>query len=192
VTPRPGAGPRRDAPVPQPPFWGPRRVSADLRDIWRQLDRNTLFRHHWGGHRAKGAEYDRIVAEVFEPELARLSEEALRDGWLSADIVSGFFPCNSLGDELVIFDPFAPANEVTRLAFPRQPDGERLSLADYFRPMDSGERDVVVFQAVSAGKRAGAYIEELQHSGDYSRMLYVNGLASGTAEALADYAHALA
>src|SRR5919205_1424490 len=52
--------------------------------------------------------------------------------------------------------------------------------------------DVVALQAVTTGPRAGAYIEELQESGDYSRMLYVNGLASGTAEALADYAHALA
>src|SRR5207302_6757321 len=81
---------------------------------------------------------------------------------------------------------------VARLDFPRQSDGERLCLADYFRPLDSGERDVVGLQAVSAGKRAGEYVEELQQSGDYSRMLYVNGLASGTAEALADYAHNLA
>ena len=51
---------------------------------------------------------------------------------------------------------------------------------------------MVVLQAVSTGPRAGAYVEELQQSGDYSRMLYVNGLASGTAEALADYAHTLA
>src|SRR5439155_1538122 len=60
------------------------------------------------------------------------------------------------------------------------------------RPLDSVQRDVVVLQAVSAGKRAGEYVEELQRSGDYGRMLYVNGLASGTAEALADYAHHLA
>src|SRR5207247_9161827 len=96
------------------------------------------------------------------------------------------------GDQLSIFDPVEHDREVTRLEFPRQPDGERLCLADYFRPLASGERDVVVLQAVSAGPRAGAYIEELQLSGDYSRMLYVNGLASGTAEALADYAHTLA
>ena len=51
---------------------------------------------------------------------------------------------------------------------------------------------MVVLQAVSAGPRAGQYVEELQQSGEYSRMLYVNGLASGTAEALADYAHHLA
>ncbi|HEX8966482.1 MAG TPA: vitamin B12 dependent-methionine synthase activation domain-containing protein, partial [Chloroflexota bacterium] len=186
------AEPRRDLLVPVPPFWGARRIDADLRDVWDGLDRNTLFRHHWGGYRARGPEYERIVRDIFEPRLEALMRDARRDGWLQPLIVSGFFACNASGDELIVFDPEDGQTEVARLAFPRQPDGERLSLADYFRPLESGERDVVVFQAVSAGPRAGQYVEELQRSGDYSRMLYVNGLASGTAEALADYAHHLA
>jgi 5-methyltetrahydrofolate--homocysteine methyltransferase len=192
VTPRPGAGPRRDVAVPEPPFWGARRVVADLRQVWQHLDRNTLFRHHWGGHRAKGAEFERIVREIFEPELEALTADALRAGWLQPLIVSGYFPCNASGDELIVFDPLDHDREVTRLGFPRQPDGERLCLADYFRPLETGGRDVVALQAVSAGPRAGDYVQELQQSGDYGRMLYVNGLASGTAEALADYAHNLA
>jgi 5-methyltetrahydrofolate--homocysteine methyltransferase len=189
VTPKPGSGPRRDVVVPTPPYWGARRVAADLREVWRSIDRNTLFRHHWGGHRAKGAEYERIIREVFEPQLAQLMDDAVRDSWLEALIVTGYFPCNAREDSLVIFDPSDHSIEVARLDFPRQSDGERLCLADYFRPMDSGERDVVVLQAVTTGARAGRYVEELQQSGDYSRMLYVNGLASSTAEALAEYAH---
>lgn len=192
VTPRPGAGPRRDVSVPKPPFWGARRVPADLQTVWQYLDRNTLFRHHWGGHKAKGEEYERIIREVFEPELASLSLDALQEGWLQPLMVSGYFPCNASNDQLIVFDPESPNREVARLDFPRQPDGERLCLTDYFRPVESNERDVVVLQAVSAGPRAGAYVEALQQSGEYSRMLYVNGLASGTAEALADYAHHLA
>jgi len=116
----------------------------------------------------------------------------LRAGWLEPLIVSGYFPCNAAGEQLIVFDPEDQSREVARLDFPRQPDGERLCLADYFRPVESNERDVVVLQAVSAGPRAGEYVEALQQSGEYSRMLYVNGLASGTAEALADYAHNLA
>ncbi|HEY3063230.1 MAG TPA: vitamin B12 dependent-methionine synthase activation domain-containing protein, partial [Chloroflexota bacterium] len=192
VTPRPGAGPRRDVAVPVPPFWGARRVSADLRAVWQHLDFNTLYRHHWGGHRAKGAEYERIVHEIFEPELAELQASALAEGWLAPLIVSGYFPVQSDGQQLIVFDPSRQDVELTRLDFPRQADGERLCLADYFRSVSSGEKDVLVLQAVSAGGRAGALVEELQQSGDYSRMLYVNGLASGTAEALADYAHSLA
>src|SRR5258708_24712705 len=99
VTPRPGVGQGRDVKIPVPPFWGARRIEADLRHVWQSLDRNTLFRHHWGGHKAKGPEYERIIREVFEPELASLSEDALRSGWLSPLIVSGYFPCNAAGDE---------------------------------------------------------------------------------------------
>jgi 5-methyltetrahydrofolate--homocysteine methyltransferase len=192
VTPRPGSGPRRDNPIPTPPFYGARTVTADLHDVWKYLDRNTLFRHHWGGHRAKGAEYERIINEIFEPELASLSEDALHEGWLQPLIVSGYFPCGASGDQLIVFDSTRQDIEVARLSFPRQPDGERLCLSDYFRSIESQQRDVVVFQAVTTGPRAGQYVEDLQRTGDYSRMLYVNGLASGTAEALADYAHHLA
>ncbi len=189
VTPKPSAGPRQDVPVPTPPFWGARRVTASLADVWQHLDLNTLYRHHWGGHRAKGPEYERIIREVFEPELAALQAAALAEGWLEPLIVSGYFPVQSAGNQVVVFDPIDQDREVTRLDFPRQSDGERLCLADYFR---ADVKDVLALQAVSAGPRAGAYVEELQQSGDYSRMLYVNGLASGTAEALADYAHGLA
>jgi 5-methyltetrahydrofolate--homocysteine methyltransferase len=192
VSPRRSAGPRRDVPVPAPPFFGARRITAALTDVWQYLDLNSLFRHHWGGHRAKGTDYQRIVSEIFEPEPARLKADALRDGWLAADVVAGYFPCLADGDQLAIFDPDDRTRELTRLSFPRQPDGELLCLADYFRPLGSAQPDVVALQAVTVGGRAGAYVEELQVAGDYSRMLYVNGLASGTAEALAEWAHRLA
>jgi 5-methyltetrahydrofolate--homocysteine methyltransferase len=180
--------PRQDARVPLPPYWGARTVAAELRDVWRHLDRNTLFRYHWGGYRVAPDAFQRLVHEVFEPTLARLSDDAQREGWLQPLIVNGYFACNADGDDLLIYS----GAEVARLTFPRQPDGERLCLADYFRAVGSGERDVVAFQAVTTGPRAGEYIEQLLGSGDYARMLYVSGLAAATAEALADYAHSLA
>ncbi|MBV9543412.1 MAG: dihydropteroate synthase, partial [Chloroflexi bacterium] len=192
VMPKLAEPPRRDVEVPKPPFWGTRTLEVDLGTIWQHLDKNTLFRHHWGGHRAKGEDYQRLVRELFEPTLAELQEDALRDGWLSALIVSGYFPANADADQLVVCDPTRPELGVIRLEFPRQNDGERLSLVDYFRPLTSGEVDVVSLQAVSAGARASELVEELQRAGDYSRMLYVNGLASSTAEALAEYAHRVA
>jgi 5-methyltetrahydrofolate--homocysteine methyltransferase len=185
-------GPRRDVPVPHPPYWGARGVAADLRDVWRDLDRNSLFRYHWGGFRASPDALKRMTREVFEPKLASLSEDALRAGWLQPLIVCGYFACNADGDALDIYAGPESTTRLIRLEFPRQPDGEQLCLADYFRPMDSGERDVVALQAVTTGPRAGQYIEDLQRSGEYARMLYVSGLAAATAEALAEYAHNLA
>jgi 5-methyltetrahydrofolate--homocysteine methyltransferase len=188
VVPKPSAGPRQDVPIPRPSHWGVQVIEAGLRDVWQHLDKNTLFRHHFGGHRAKGSEYTRIVEEVFEPELALLQMDAVHDGWLQARMVIGTFRCNSDGDALILWGSES-REELGRLQFPRQPSGDQLCLADYFRDRDAPEVDVVVLQAVTVGPRAGEYIEELQHAGDYSRMLYVNGLASSTAEALAEFAH---
>jgi 5-methyltetrahydrofolate--homocysteine methyltransferase len=159
--------------------------------VWRHLDRNTLFRYHWGGYRASADDFRRLVREVFEPRLETLLTEASRDGWLQPAIVSGFFACNADGDDLVLFAAPRSSATLARLSFPRQSDGERLCLADYFRPIESGERDVVALQAVTAGARAGEYIDELLRAGQDARMLYVSGLAAATAEALADYAHSL-
>jgi 5-methyltetrahydrofolate--homocysteine methyltransferase len=182
----------RRADVSVPPYWGARRRTADLRDVWRSIDRNTLFRFHWGGYRAADAAYTHLVTEFFEPRLSELTEDALQSGWLQPLIVAGYFPCNADGDTVVVYAPHAPSTEVARLEFPRQADGERLCLADYFSPLASGQRDVVALQAVSVGPRAGQEVERLQREGQYERMLLVNGLASATAEALAEHAHRLA
>ncbi len=184
-------GPSQDIPVPHPPYWGARQVAADLRDVWRSLDRNTLFRYHWGGYRVSNDELQRLIRDVFEPRFAVLSDDARRDGWLQPLIVSGYFACNADGDSLIIYASPDSGSVLTRLDFPRQPDGERLCLADYFRLLESGQRDVVALQAVTTGPRAGEYIEELLGSGAYARMQYVSGLAAATAEALAEYAHLL-
>jgi hypothetical protein len=83
----------------------------------------------------------------------------------------------------VVFDVHDRDRKVARFAFPRQPDADRRRLSDYFRPLGT-ERDLVGFQAVSAGTRAGQYLEELQRRVDCSRMLYGNSVASSTAEVL--------
>ncbi|HEY1297380.1 MAG TPA: homocysteine S-methyltransferase family protein, partial [Chloroflexota bacterium] len=123
-----------DVPIPVPERWGPRLVTAELSDVWQHIDRNTLFRLHWGGHKAKGAAFTEVVRDVFEPELARLQAHAVAEGWLQAGIVSGAFPCNADGDTLVVYDADDHAREVARFAFPRQADGDRRCLTDYFRP----------------------------------------------------------
>ncbi|GAC1324412.1 MAG: hypothetical protein NVSMB2_22500 [Chloroflexota bacterium] len=182
----------RDVRVPVAPFFGARRLETDLASVWPHLDRKTLFRYHWGGYRARADDYERLVSQSFEPELERLLSDAVHERWLEPLMVSGYYACNGLGDSIVVFDPRHHDHELMRLDFPRQSDGERLCLSDYVRPLSSGQRDVIAFQAVSTGPRAGGLIEDLQRAGEYRRMLLVNGLASATAEALADYGHAIA
>lgn len=78
---------------------------------------------------------------------------------------------------------------VSRFPFPRQPARERLCLADYFLPLESGKRDVAAFQIVTAGREATEHTERLQKAGEYSASFYAHGLSVQTAEGLAEWLH---
>jgi 5-methyltetrahydrofolate--homocysteine methyltransferase len=180
-----------DVPVPAPPFWGTRVVRVPASEVYPLLDLNNLFRLHWGGRGLKGEEWERLLREEFRPRLERLQREALERGWLAPAAVYGYFPCNADGDDLVVYDPADPDRELTRFTFPRQPRGDYLCLADYFRPLSSGQKDVVAFQAVTAGAAADDLSEALLSGGDYSEGFYIHGLSSQVAEGLAEYVHRL-
>ncbi|HNP85520.1 MAG TPA: homocysteine S-methyltransferase family protein [Kouleothrix sp.] len=184
----------RGAPVPTPPFWGAQVITRiKLQDVVDCLDRNALYRLQWGAKNAKGAEWERLQGE-FDVKVRELLREAERDGWLEPKVVYGYFPVQSAGNDLIVYDPAsvrgetsAPPRELTRFVFPRQPARERLCLADYFRPVTSGEYDVAAFQIVTMGTRVDELTEELQRAGDYSRSYYIHGLSVSLAEALAEY-----
>jgi 5-methyltetrahydrofolate--homocysteine methyltransferase len=176
---------------PVPPFWGTRVVpSGDVKlaDVWPHLDLTELFKLQWGVRGAK-AEYERLVAEEFGPKLAALKAEVVANGWLVPKVVYGYFPCHAEGNDLVVLDPVHRKQPLARLAFPRQPDERHLCLADYFR--EEPGSDVVAFQVVTVGPEATRLADAWQEKGDYSRALYLHGLAVETAEALADYWHAV-
>jgi 5-methyltetrahydrofolate--homocysteine methyltransferase len=176
-------------PVPTPPFWGTRTVRIDPEEVYPLLDLKTLYRLHWGGRGLHGDEWDRIVREEFEPTLARLQREASEEGWLNPAAVYGYFPANSQGDDLIVYDPEDHDREIARFPFPRQARGEFLCLADYFRPIESGVKDVVAFQAVTVGREADDLAEDLQGRGDYGDMLYIHGLSVSLAEGMAEWVH---
>ncbi|HET9595766.1 MAG TPA: vitamin B12 dependent-methionine synthase activation domain-containing protein [Anaeromyxobacteraceae bacterium] len=174
---------------PAPPFWGTRAVPAGeirLQDVWPHLDLVELFKLQWGVRGPK-AEYERLVKEEFGPKLEALKAEILTNGWLSPRVVYGYFPCHAEGDDLVVLDPVHRKEPLARLRFPRQPDERHLCLADYFRPEPGS--DTVAFQVVTVGHEATRLADAWQEKGDYSRALYLHGLAVETAEALAEYWH---
>jgi 5-methyltetrahydrofolate--homocysteine methyltransferase len=158
---------------PRPPFLGSKQIEVPLEAVWPHLDLNTLFRLHWGVRKIDEGERQRLLQTEFLPLLEELKAEAVRDGWLRGHAVYGFYPAVADGNELV------------RLPFPRQAGGEKLCLADYFQPI-GGRPDLVAFQAVTTGRQTEAVYERLEREGEYSRGLYIRGLASSTAEALAE------
>ena len=184
-----------DNPLPTPPFWGTRVIrDIPLDDVFRHLDLDELYRLQWGG-RGSGPEYDATVRDVFKPTLDRLTEEAKREKWLTPQAVYGYFPVQSSGRDLIVYDPAAYASdggslrEIARFNFPRQEGRERLALSDYFRSVDSGDVDVAAFQIVTVGDVATRRFEEIQGRGDYSEAFFSHGLSVETAEAVAQWMH---
>ncbi len=182
---------RADVPVPTPPFWGAKATKRiRLEDVVACLDRNALYRLQWGAKNAKGDEWARLKDE-FDQKVRDLLREAERDHWLEPQVAYGYFPVQSDDHDLIVYDPADRNNELTRFVFPRQPERERLCLADYFRSVASGEHDVAVFQLVTMGRKVDDLSEELQRQGDYSRGYYIHGLGVSLAEALAEYTNRL-
>ena len=183
----------RNAPVPRPPFWGPRTLKhIPLAEVLPLIDRDELFRLSWGAKNAHGAEWERLRAE-FTARLARMEAQALAEGWLRPQAVYGYFPCQADGDDLVVYAPEAivggERRAIARFHFPRQADDERLCIADYFAPTASGQLDVVALQVVTVGETATARFDAHQAAGDYSEAYYIHGLAVQTAEATAEWLH---
>jgi 5-methyltetrahydrofolate--homocysteine methyltransferase len=181
-----------DVPIPEPPFWGVREVEVDLDQVFPYLDRHVLFKLHWGGRGKKGEEWRQIVEgheddEGFAPKLDRMWRE---QDYLHPRVKLGYFPCNADGNELVIFDPDDHDREIERLVFPRQPRHDRICLADFYRPIDSGERDVVALQAVTVGSEVTERIGQLERDGEFAEQLFVHGLGVQAAEGLAEWLHA--
>ncbi|MEJ7812130.1 MAG: methionine synthase [Gemmatimonadaceae bacterium] len=185
-----------NVPVPAAPFFGARVLrDIPLAEVFALLDLDELFRLQWGG-RGSGPAYEATVRDEFRPTLARLTAAAEREGWLTPRAVYGYFPVQSSGNDLVVYDPAAYGSdggalrEIARFHFPRQEGRERLCLADYFRSVESGVVDVVAFQVVTVGDEATRRFEELQTRGEYGEAFYAHGLAVEAAEAVAQWMHA--
>jgi 5-methyltetrahydrofolate--homocysteine methyltransferase len=114
--------------------------------------------------------------------------------WAEADYLRprallGYFPCYSEGNEIVVLDPSDRETVRERLYCPRQPKADRISLADFYRPKDSGELDVVALQAVTAGDEVTKLMASLEADGEFAEQLFVHGLGVQTAEGMAEWMH---
>jgi 5-methyltetrahydrofolate--homocysteine methyltransferase len=181
--------------VPAPPFWGTRVIrDIPLDEVFDLLDLDELYRLQWGA-RGSGDQYKTTVKNEFEPTLERLRQDAKKNGWIKPEVVYGYFPAQSQGNDVIIYDPAAYSSdggslrEIARFHFPRMVGRERLCLADYVRSVESGEVDVVPLQVVTVGDEATKRFEKLQAANEYTEAFYSHGLSVETAEAVAEWAH---
>jgi 5-methyltetrahydrofolate--homocysteine methyltransferase len=182
---------RGDVPIPRPPFFGSRVVlDIPLEDVFAYTNETALFKGQWQFKqgRTSAEEYKALVAEKVRPVYEELKARCNQEGLLAPRAVYGYFPAQSAGNDLIIYDADA-RTERTRFTFPRQPGGKRLCLADYFASVDSGRMDVAAFHLVTMGRRASEYSHQLFKADNYADYLFFHGLSVEGAEALAELWH---
>lgn len=181
-----------DNPVPTPPFWGSRVVKGiQLKEYASWLDEGALFKGQWGLKQARagdGPTYEELVETEGRPHLRGWLDKLHTENLLEAAVVHGYYPCVSKGDDLILLHE--DGSERTRFTFPRQRRGRRLCLADFFRPEESGETDVIGLQVVTVGSKIGGETAKLFEANSYRDYLELHGLSVQLAEALAEYWHA--
>ena len=193
-----------DAPnIPTPPFWGVQvRKDYDLREIFPYINDTALFKNQWQLKTASQEDYVRLVEQKFRPIKKQLEEEVMAGGLFEPKVVYGYFPCQSEGNDLIVYEP-GPCRdgrprpsgprearqELLRFTFPRQKEGRRLCISDFFAPKKSGKMDVLGLSLVTIGPKASIETQKLFEGGEYTKYLYLHGLSVETAEALAEYHH---
>ncbi|HYN86741.1 MAG TPA: methionine synthase [Pyrinomonadaceae bacterium] len=180
-----------NAPVPRAPFYGSRVVAdVSLEEVFSFVNETALFKGQWQFKQGKrgNEEYRAFVEAQVRPAYEELKRRAARDELLAPRVVYGYFPCQSEGNDLVIYNE-DERTERLRFTFPRQPEGRRLCLADFFASKESGRVDVVAFHLVTMGRRASEYAQELFRSDNYRDYLLFHGLSVEAAEALAELWH---
>jgi 5-methyltetrahydrofolate--homocysteine methyltransferase len=178
--------------IPTPPFWGTRVVrDIPLQRIYPYIDKTALFRGQWGFKQGAldNAAFERLLAEEAEPILRRLQTQAEAEHMLEPALVYGYFPVNSEGNDVIVFDSVNQQREIARFTFPRQAAGRRLCIADFFRPVDSGEPDILGAFCVTMGREPTRRAQALFEGNQYQEYLYLHGLGVACAEALAELWH---
>ncbi len=189
-----------DNKIPEPPFWGVKTVeNVPLETIYPYVNTQALFAGQWQVKRGKRdpKEHKAFIASDIMPVFERLKKQAIDESLLFPKLVYGYFPCQSEGNDLIVYDPEKYKEtqgqekiELLRYHFPRG-GSKQLCISDYFTSYDSGKIDVLPLQLVTMGDKASEYAQTLFENGNYTEYLYFHGFAVECAEALAEYWHKL-
>ena len=172
-----------------PPFLGSRVATGiPLDDVVAYLNETALFRNQWG-YRPVAGETDADFKERVRAELRARLDEAKAEGALVPLVAWGYFPANSEGNDLIIYTDDERTAERTRFQFPRQRKEPYLCIADFFRSVDSGEKDYAAFHVVTMGAAASKRTAELFAANRYLDYVSLHGLSVEMAEALAELWH---
>jgi 5-methyltetrahydrofolate--homocysteine methyltransferase len=182
----------RDIAVPEAPFWGSRVIEGvSLDEIYPFINPVALFRGQWQFKKGSMSEddYAAVLEYKVHPTFDRLKAQLRDDDVLQPKLVYGYWPVQSDGDDLIVFDANDHDREIERFRFPRQNGKKNLCIADFFKSVDTGEKDVIALTCVTMGRPVSELAKKLFENNDYQEYLYVHGMGVETAEALAELWH---
>jgi 5-methyltetrahydrofolate--homocysteine methyltransferase len=180
----------RDVPVSEPPFWGARVLEAAPKAIVPFVNERSLYQFQWG-FRKQGRSLDDFLGwakQELRPVMRRMLGLCEEQGILRPQASYGYWKAAGQGNDLIIFDRDGET-ELARFALPRQPREDGECIADFFRDVDDGERDVIGLQVVTVGQKASDVAREWFEENRYQDYLYLHGLSVEMAEAMAEYTH---
>lgn len=179
---------REDAPVYVPNDLR-RHVSKEysVAHLYPYVNMRTLIGHHLG---LRGYS-DKLLqqGDARAVELHELATKFLQSGMLKPAGMYQFFPAQSDGDDVIIYDPKDAKTEIERFTFPRQAKAPFLCLADYLKSTASGEMDYVAFMQVTAGHGVRNEATRLKEAGRFLESHALQATALELAEGFAERMH---
>ena len=165
--------------------------SYSLSHVEPYINKQTLIGHHLGlkGKLANLLKEGDEKAIKLNDMVNGLMQDATQNGWITPSAVYQFFPAQSDGDTVLIYDPENPGKIIETFEFPRQDSDPYLCLADFLKPVSSGQMDYISFFAVTAGKGVRQIAEKLKNEGRFLENHALQALALETAEGLAELIH---
>jgi 5-methyltetrahydrofolate--homocysteine methyltransferase len=168
-----------------------------LKDIAKYIDW-TFFFHAWKingkfpkifDDPVKGEEAKKLYDDAIE-----LLDKIVQGGWLKANGVIGFYPANSIGEDVELYADESRTEAITTFRFLRnqQQKGEgipNLSLADFIAPKESGLQDYIGGFAVTAGIGLENHTRAFEKDHDDYNSIMMKVLADRLAEAFAELIH---
>jgi 5-methyltetrahydrofolate--homocysteine methyltransferase len=162
--------------------------------VLAHVNKKSLYRLSWGAKNARGEKWEKYSRD-FDERFREMTAELMQSPWLDLKILYGYWPVQSSGKNLLIYEPKGnqpfTKKEIARFSFPRQNGKDGKCLVDYFINEKSGKLDTCAFQVVTVGQHAIDHINRLYEKSDLSEAYYAHGLAVAITEALAETGHAI-
>ena len=180
-----------DGEIPLPPDLRSHVLdNYDLEDVFAYINPTMLYGKHLGlkGNLETLLEQGDKKARDLDRLVRGLEDEILAKKMLRARGVYKFFPANSNGDEILIYNS-AGTEVIEVFHFPRQAHGEGLCLSDFVAPQSSGKRDYVAMFTVTCGHGVRELSEQYKQDGQYPKSHTLQVIAIEGAEAFAELLH---